>query len=31
MKAILKQYEDIGIAFLNVEHEQLSSGDILAL
>lgn len=29
MKVILKKYDDLGIIFLNVEHEKLSSGDIL--
>lgn len=29
MKSILKRYEDLGIMFLNVENEKLSSGDLL--
>lgn len=31
MKRLLKEYEDLGIIFLNVEHERITSGDILAL
>lgn len=29
MKTILKKYDDLGIMFLKVEHEKISSGDIL--